>query len=479
MGDVETLIRSVVGRGVGLVANFNRKRLPEPDAPHPFLSGIHRPMTGETTLVDLPVTGTIPAGLDGRYLRIGPNPIAANPRAHHWFTSDGMVHGIALHGGRAVSYRNRWIRLRRVAAELGIAPAPGERHGGLDTVNTNVVAIAGRTWALVEAGSYPVELDETLEEQTYNLFDGTLAGSFSAHPHHDPLTGEHHAICYEAGDPGRVRHVVVDADARVVREEPIRVRHGPSIHDCAITARYAVILDLPVTFSMRAMIGGHPSPYQWNPGHQARVGLLPRDGTDADMIWCDVDSNYVFHIGNAFDAPDGTVVLDVCAYATMFDDCLTGPKGRPRGLERWTVDPVARAVRRRTIDAAPQDFPRSDERRFGQPYRYLYTVALPATATDAFIGATRLYKHDLDAGTRAVHDFGSGRYPGEFVFVPDAAGQDEAEDAGWLIGLVVDLAGETTDLVILDARAFAAAPVASVRIPHRVPPGFHGNWLPR
>lgn len=139
----------------------------------------------------------------------------------------------------------------------------------------------------------------------------------------------------------------------------------------------------------------------------------------------------------------------------------------------------AATVRRRTIDAAPQDFPRLDERRFGQPYRYLYTVALPATATDAFIGETLLYKHDLDAGTRAVHDFGSGRYPGEFVFVPDATGEDEAEDAGWLIGLVVDLAGETTDLVILDARAFAGAPVASVRIPHRVPPGFHGNWLPR
>jgi carotenoid cleavage dioxygenase len=43
---------------------------------------------------------------------------------------------------------------------------------------------------------------------------------------------------------------------------------------------------------------------------------------------------------------------------------------------------------------------------------------------------------------------------------------------------VIDAAGETTDLVILDARDFGGAPVASVRIPHRVPPGFHGNWLP-
>lgn len=238
-----------------------------------------------------------------------------------------------------------------------------------------------------------------------------------------------------------------------------------------------MILDLPVTFSMRALIGGHPFPYGWNPGHKARVGLLPRTGGDADVIWCEVEPNYVFHVGNAFDAPDGTVAMDVCAYASMFEDSRQGPNGRPLGLERWTIDPVCRTVVRRTIDASPQEFPRPDERRFAQSYRYLYTMALPETAEDAFIGATRLYKHDLETNAREVHDFGVGRYPGEFVFVP--AHEDAAEDEGWLVGLVVDLPHETTDLVILDARAFEAEPVASVRIPHRVPPGFHGNWLPR
>ena len=103
-------------------------------------------------------------------------------------------------------------------------------------------------------------------------------GSFTAHPHLDPLTGEHHAICYEATVPDEVRHVVIAPDGKVTREVAIPVKHGPSIHDCAITARYALILDLPVTFSMKALIGGHSFPYRWNPEHQARVGLLPRDG---------------------------------------------------------------------------------------------------------------------------------------------------------------------------------------------------------
>ena len=62
-------------------------------------------------------------------------------------------------------------------------------------------------------------------------------------------------------------------------------------------------------------------------------------------------------------------------------------------------------------------------------------------------------------------------------FVPKAA--DSAEGDGWLIGLVIDLPGERTDLVILDAMHFEDAPVAAVHLPHRVPPGFHGNWIPQ
>jgi carotenoid cleavage dioxygenase len=74
-----------------------------------------------------------------------------------------------------------------------------------------------------------------------------------------------------------------------------------------------------------------------------------------------------------------------------------------------------------------------------------------------------------------VHDFGPGRHPGEFVFVP--RGADGAEDDGWLIGLVVDMNDETTDLVILNADDFGGPPQAVIHLPHRVPPGFHGNWV--
>src|SRR6516225_368232 len=116
---IEAHVRRAVAGAIDVVAGFNRRNLPEPVAPHPFLNGLHEPMREELTIEALRVTGAIPPELNGRYLRIGPNPIAPDPRAYHWFVGDGMVHGVRLEGGRARWYRNRWIRSTEVARRLG------------------------------------------------------------------------------------------------------------------------------------------------------------------------------------------------------------------------------------------------------------------------------------------------------------------------------------------------------------------------
>jgi len=169
-------------------------------------------------------------------------------------------------------------------------------------------------------------------------------------------------------------------------------------------------------------------------------------------------------------------VIDSAVYETMFEGGADGPSGKSLGFERWIVDPVARTVTRTTIDAAPQEFPRPDERFFGQSYRYAWAIGIPGDGDASFLGEQPLYRHDLETGAKQSHDFGPGRVPGEFVFVPRSA--DAAEGEGWVMGYVIDAEKETTDLVILDAANIAASPVASVHIPHRIPTGFHGNWMP-
>ncbi|HEY9304847.1 MAG TPA: carotenoid oxygenase family protein, partial [Mycobacterium sp.] len=72
-----------------------------------FRTGNYAPVHDELTAFDLPVEGSIPAELNGWYLRNGPN---ARGGAAHWCVGDGMVHGIRLENGRAAWYRNRWVR---------------------------------------------------------------------------------------------------------------------------------------------------------------------------------------------------------------------------------------------------------------------------------------------------------------------------------------------------------------------------------
>ncbi len=477
---VETAIRSAVVKGVGALSTFNRNRQ-SAMREHSFLTGVHAPVAEERTLTGLAVTGKIPLELSGRYVRIGPNPFRPDPRGHHWFVGDGMVHGVRLQDGEASWYRNRYIRSRTLEAAGGHAAAPGPRLSpDFDTVNTNVIAHAGRTYGLVEAGSFPVELSDELESIAYSDLGGTLRVPFTAHPHEDPLTGDLHAITYNGRTLDTVWYLRVSAGGKVAREVPIPVQHGPSIHDCAITATYVLVFDLPVTLSMQALVGGARFPYRWNPDHKARVGLLPRNGTADDIVWCDVTPAYAFHVANSFDTADGKVVVDLCAYETMFapgaPESADGPAGKPLGLERWTIDPLARTVSRETIDSTAQDFPRPDERFFGQPYRYAWSMGLASHDPDRFIGEAPIYAHDLRTGTRTTCDFGPGKVPGEFVFVPRAP--DASEGEGWLMGYVIDVRTETTDLVILDARNIALPPIAMVHIPCRIPTGFHGNWLP-
>jgi carotenoid cleavage dioxygenase len=469
---VEMLIRKAVAGGVTKVAEFNRWRPRLTETANPFLTGVHTPVEDEATIENLGVTGSIPPGLDGCYMRNGPNPIEANPATYHWFAGDAMIHGLRLKDGKALWYKNRWVRSTKVSKALGERPAPGPR-GAFDTVNTNVLGYAGKVWALVEAGATPVELDRDLNTIAHRAFEGASHEGFTAHPHIDPDTGEMHAICYDAQTLDAVRYVVIGTDGSVRREESIGVDHGPSIHDCMITENYVIVLDLPVTFSMKSLLAGSSFPYAWNPEHKARVGLLPR-GKPGEIVWCDVEPCYVFHPANAYELADGKVVFDACVHDTMFAQDAHGPQSGSVAFERWTIDPRLRSVDRRVTNASGQEFPRIDERRIGKPYRFAYTVAVNGGRLDV-ITETRLFKHDLETGRREVHDFGPDRLPGEFVFVPKSP--DAAEDEGWLMGFVLDAKSGASDYVILDTRNFSGPPQAEVHLEGRIPPGFHGNWV--
>ena len=441
-----------------------------------YLNDNYAPVTEEVTAFDLPVVGELPAELNGRYLRNGPNPFAdVDPAAHHWFTGAGMVHGVRLGDGRAAWYRNRYVGGTALSAHRGLPDIPGPNWNASDSgPNTNVGGFAGTTWAMVEAGGVPVELTYELETIGRNDFAGTLPGAFTAHPKVDADTGEMHAVVYAWPQwMDHVQYVVVGADGRVRRTVDVPLPGMSMVHDMSLTQKYAVVYDMPVTVDFDLAFAGR-FPFRWNPGYGSRLGLLPREGAADEIVWVEVPISYVFHPMNAYDVvggpDDGKVVIDLCVYDRMFEHDLLGPFGDGFArLERWTLDPATRTTSTVVIDESRSEFPRHRGSLTAKPYRYGYCAS-----PDLQPGWPTL-KYDLHTGERQVFDHGPGRSAGEPVFVGRQG--STVEDDGWLITFVHDATNGGAELVVIDAQDFGRGYVAQVTLPQRVPYGFHGNWV--
>lgn len=429
-----------------------------------FLRGNYAPVEEERTETRLLVEGSIPEALHGRYLRNGPNPPGYAPP--HWFFGDGMLHGVALAGGRALWYRNRWVRTRQLGEKARLVRADGTRDLGAGPANTNVIRHAGRTLCLAET-TLPWEVDDELGTVGLYDFGGRLATGMTAHPKACPSTGELHFFDYNWFAPFVTYHCA-DASGALVRSVPIDVPGPTMMHDFAITAGHVLFMDLPVVFDLERAMRGQ-MPYRWDESYGARLGVMKRGDDSGRVRWMPVSPCYVFHPMNAYEE-DGRIVVDVARYPELWRE------GTARFdlayLHRWEIDLVAGSVRESALDDRPIEFPRVDDRLCGERNRYGYAVRNLSSRDDQ---ANSLLKYDLATGTSVEHDFGPGFYPGEAVFAPDPSSKEE--DAGWLLALVYDAAGDRSDLVILDAQDFTSRPVATVHLPCRVPFGFHGNWF--
>ncbi|MGV9297116.1 carotenoid oxygenase family protein [Amycolatopsis sp. NPDC003676] len=425
------------------------------------LKGHYAPVHDELTAYDLPVTGALPPELNGWYLRNGPNP---RQDSAHWFTGDGMVHGVRLENGRAAWYRNRWVRTESFdIPNPALYNADGTRNLRWSVANTHVVNHAGRTLALVES-SLPYEITTDLDTVGVYDFGGKLADSMTAHPKICPETGELHFFGYGSITAPHVSYYRANAAGELVLRQPIDVPGLTMMHDFALTRRHVVFFDLPVVFE-HGTDGGMP--FRWSDTYGARLGLLSRERPEDGVRWFEIDPCYVFHTLNAHDTADGRIVVHVVRYEHLSKPGIPDPKGV---LWRWTIDPRAGTVTEDLLDDRDGDFPRIDDRLAGLDARFGHV-----TGSHGPKGPLVLRRYDLHTNAAREHLFPEGHIPGEAVFVP---ADDRPDGAGWLLAYVYDGPNDRSDLVVLDAQDIEAAPVATVHLPGRVPAGFHGNWLP-
>ena len=432
--------------------------------PVPFwLKGNFAPTPDEVSTTSLEVEGAIPADLKGRYLRTGPNPMSGP--TEHWFLGDGMIHGIELAGGEAQWFKSKLVQtpmLGRPEGESYFAAAMQSLDNTL--ANTNVIGHAGRILALEELHR-PYELTPELESVGAWDFGGKLQTGMTAHPKICGKTGELIFFAYGLVPPYLTYHRV-SAEGELVQSEVIEVGAATMMHDFNITENHVVFMDLPVMFDLsKADQGGIP--LSWSDDYGARLGVMPRDGSNADVVWYEIDPCYLFHPVNAYE--DGErIVIDTCRF-----DHFMKPGVPPvqTYLTRWTINPAAGTVDEKKLMDAPVEFPRVPDSLVGQKHRYGYMTHMREDAP----AGRGIIKYDFEAEKMTEFRLGEGEFCGEPVFVPreDAA----AEDDGYLLFYTYDEATSTSDFVILDARAPESGPLARVKPGVRIPFGFHGSWI--
>ena len=454
---------------------------------NPYLVGNFAPVRSEDDF-DLEVTGEIPRELRGALFRIGPNP-QFEPRDpnHHWFAGDGMVHGFYVADGK-VSYRNRYARTPKWELEhehgrslfgtfgnpMTTDPVAMGNEGGV--ANTNIVWHAGRLMAL-EEGHQPFEMDrDTLESRGYVR---DYRGRVTAHPKIDPKTGEMVWFAYGVGDmplSAGMSYGVTDAGGKVVRRDDFQAPFACMVHDFMVTANHVLFPILPLTASLERAMGGRP-PFAWEPEKGSHVGVMRRDGDVGTIRWFNTEACYVFHPLNAWEEGD-LLYADVMRYdaAPLFPmaDGSPGQKSAAR-LVRWIFDlsGASDAIREQPLDDLDGEFPRVDPRVETLRHRHGWYAADPTGAKTVKLGA--LAHLDLATGARQVYELPAGDLTSEPVFTPRSA--EASEGDGWITAVVWRAAENRSDLLVFEAQDIAKGPIATARMPRRVPFGFHGNWV--
>ena len=276
------------------------------------------------------------------------------------------------------------------------------------------------------------------------------------------------AFGYNVLGPEYLRYYRFSASGDLVQSEPITLPTGVMMHDFNITTNYVVWMDLPVCFDLELAMKGE-SPFYWNPDNGARLGVMPRTGTDADIRWFDIDPCYVFHPVNSHEEGD-SIVLTVCRSERAMQGGFNDISAKA-SLWCWTINLTSGTVSEVEIDSRKSDFARVDDRLLGLPARYGYTMQLGNNPHNPEMG-TEIYKYDLTTGIAEVHDMAPVT-GGEALFVPRSP--DSAEDDGWAMLLTYDPSKDRSELRIIDAQIdaqnFSGPPVARVFTPQRVPYG--------
>ncbi|KAH8968837.1 hypothetical protein BDL97_02G002900 [Sphagnum fallax] len=485
-----------------------------PSAPKMFTVGNFAPVDRECPPdenVEIE-SGTIPSCLNGGvYLRNGANPRHEPGFGYHYFDGDGMLHIVKFRDGKA-TYCCRYIRTNRFIQEekAGKPLFPkmmGEIHGfiglarlalyglramlgvldpvgGIGTANAGLAFFNGKLLAMSEDDQpYAVHITDDGDLRTIGRYDfnGALkATNMTAHPKIDPKTGEMFSYTVNFLQAPYLTLFKVSADGKKRANVNITLPEACLIHDFAITSKYIVIPDTQIVFRMQEMFNAK-SPVCIDDKKIPRFGVLPRNATtEARIKWFDLPDSSCFHYVNAWEEGDEIVVVGSTPSPIQFT--FHQPDKMELRLARFHLNLKTGTAYKQEV-ASNANF---DGGQFNKMYQHKKTRYVYGVLSGPFPKYGGIAKFDLEASQnndvtqQAVvgwHKFPANCFCSEPYFVPRSTDPSILEDDGYILTYYHDEAANVSKLLVLDARSPTLEIVTSLKLPHRVPYGFHGLFV--
>lgn len=464
---------------------------------NPFLQGYYEPLTAECTAPDLVIEGEIPKDLNGTFYRNGPNPQFTPMGEYHFFGGDGMIHAFTFDNGK-VSHKNRWAETTRFKMERKMGASQFSALNPMDcnpelldfsltdkcgVANTSVLWHGDRLLLLEEA-HLPFEMKpDSLDSVGSYTFYGKLKSTMTAHPKIDPKTGELVFYSYMTEGPfsDGVEVHKVGKDGFLTETQTFNAPYASMLHDFIVTENYIVFPVMPITASLDRIMAGGP-PLAWEPEKGTHVGVMPRNGSTADIKWVEGIPCYAFHYMNGFDK-DGVIMFDACLneFAPLFptaDGKSTG-QTNPRPA-RWTIDMNAANPKAEInyISDSYAEFPVIDPRYAMTEYQHTWFTSADKTVPNHIPDSDWAYNsiEHYNVATGAKQSFAFNGNVSEPMFIPKS--DSAAEGEGYVLTVVHDRDTNMSDMCVFDAQNIAAGPLGKAKVSHRVPVCFHGTWKP-
>lgn len=480
--------------------------------------------------ISLPVTGKIPAYVNGRLFRNGPGVYEVTHKngetshLNHWFDGIASVHRFRIDGeAGTVSYKNRRTMPKVIAhAENAESKAAykGNAFGDQDPCR-GLMGTLFQMWRSMTKPSglekAPINSSVTLEripgvgklvartdlnagavldidtlENTADFNFGSLNPSLgkhmsAAHGVKDPDTGEYFNYVYSFG-PSPVEYSVFGQapgeEARILAKVK---DHACYLHSLTATKNYVVLVMYSIVANTLKLLVGTPfaSALEFKPKLQTKFYVISRAEAKVAAVY-DSDAFFCFHNINAFEE-DGGIQLDLLWYknadvinALYRKRMVEQPYDGRAVPKRFTLADVAGAAEAfaadakhivpagvRTLVDIDMELPRISPLFKMQSHRYVYGVS---TQDKMLFNSLVKISNETADSTLWTPDEG---VCGEPIFVPKPGG--EAEDEGVLLSVVLDTKDERSYMVALDAQTMQE--VARATVPQAVPLGFHGQFM--